>query len=165
MKSNSSELITGFVEMQKELARHVDSFTQPSQNMTLETTLWRPPMHIYETVDSYVIKIEAAGLNPEEDVQIHLDRNVLTISGNRQDRTALKKQHYHQAELNYGPFERSIALPDVLAEDVKPQARYHGGSLEIDIPKVKHVQPKEIALLTEKEIANEGKRKDTDHGE
>ena len=165
MKSNPSELIAGFFEMQNELDRHLDSFTQPSQNLTPEPTLWRPPMDIYETVNSFVIKIEVAGLKPEEDVQFHLDRNILTVSGNRQDRTALKKQHYHQAELNYGPFERSIALPDVLAEDVKPQARYHGGFLEIDIPKVKRDQPKEIALHAEEEIENEGERKETDHGE
>lgn len=165
MKSNPSELITGVFEMQKELDSLFDSFTQPSQNMTPETTLWQPPMDIYETVDSFVIKIEAAGLKPEEDVQIHLDRNVLTISGNRQDRTALKKQHYHQAELNYGSFERSIVLPDVLAEDVKPQARYSGGFLEIDIPKVKHDQPKEIALHAKEEIENEQERKEIHHGE
>lgn len=165
MKSNPSELITGFFEMQEELDNLFDSFMQPSQNITPETTLWRPPMDIYETVDSFVIKIEAAGLKPEEDIQIRLDRNVLTISGNRQDRTALKKQHYHQAELNYGSFERSIVLPDVLAEDVKPQAKYHSGFLEIDIPKVKRDQPEEIVLHADDEIENEQERKEPNHGE
>lgn len=164
MKSNPSELITGFFEMHEELDNLFDSFTHPSQNMTPETTLWRPPMDIYETVESFVIKIEAAGLKPDEDIQIRLDQNVLTIRGNRQDRTALKKQHYHQAELNYGPFERSIALPDVLAEDVKPQARYNGGFLEIDIPKVKREQPEDIASHVENEIEIVEERKEPNHG-
>lgn len=164
MKSNPSELVTGFFEMQEELDNIFDSLIQPSKNITSETTLWRPPMDIYETIDSFVIKIEAAGLKPEEDIQIRLDRNILTISGNRQDRTALKKQHYHQAELNYGPFERSIELPDVLSDDVKPQARYRGGFLEINIPKVKREQAQEIALHVEEETDREQERKEPNHG-
>lgn len=164
MKSNPSELITGFFEMQEELEIDFGSLTRPSQNLTPETALWRPPMDIYETVESFVIKIEVAGLKPEEDIQIRLDRNILTIKGNRQDRTALKKQHYHQAEINYGPFERSIALPDVLADDIKPQARYVGGFLEIDIPKVIREQSEEIGSQIEEEIKNEQELKEPNHG-
>ena len=164
MKSNPSELITGFFEMQEELEIHFDSFTRPNQKLTPETPLWQPPMDIYETVESFVIKIEVAGLKPEEDIKISLDGNVLTINGNRQDRTALKKQHYHQAEINYGPFERSIALPDVISDAVKPQARYVGGFLEIDIPKVKVEQSEEIGRQNEEETENEQPLKEANHG-
>ncbi len=164
MKSNPSEFITGFFELQEELEIHFDSFTRPAQKLTPETALWRPPMDIYETVESFVIKIEVAGLKAEEDIQIRLDGNILTINGNRQDRTALKKQHYHQAEINYGRFERSIALPDVLSDSIKPQARYAGGFLEIDIPKVNREQSEEIGRQNEKEIKNEQDLKEANHG-
>ena len=165
MKSNPSRLITEFFEMQKEIDQLFDSFMQPSQSLTPETTLWRPPMDIYETVDSFVIKIEVAGLKPDDDVKIHLDRNILTINGNRHDRTALKKEHYHQAELNYGPFERSIVLPDVLAEDVKPRASYQNGFLEIHISKAKRNLPQEIVVHVEEEIETQQERKELDNGE
>jgi HSP20 family molecular chaperone IbpA len=76
----------------------------------------------------------------------------LTLKGYRQDRTALKKEHYHQAELNYGPFERSIVLPNISAEDVEPAANYANGFLEIHIPKAQVNQPKEIVVQAKKEL-------------
>ncbi|MCZ6676766.1 MAG: Hsp20/alpha crystallin family protein [Candidatus Poribacteria bacterium] len=152
MRSNPSRLIDHFFEMQKEIDRLFDDFVQPSQDIATETTHWCPPMDIYETVDNFVIKVEIAGIEPGEDVTIHLDRNILTIKGYRQDRTALKKEHYHQAELNYGPFERSIVLPNVLAEDVEPMASYENGFLEIYIPKAKPNRPKEIVIQVKDEL-------------
>ncbi|MBI1923201.1 Hsp20/alpha crystallin family protein [Candidatus Poribacteria bacterium] len=151
MRSNPSRLIEEFFEMQKELDRLFDAFIQPSQNLTAETALWRPPMDIYETVESFVIKMEVAGLKPDEDVHIQLNQNILTIRGYRQERTALKKEHYHQAELNYGPFERSIVLPNVLAEEVEPKASYENGFLEVHIPKAKCNHPKEIIVQVKEE--------------
>ncbi len=152
MKSNPNRLIDHFFEMQKEIGRLFDDFTQPSQDITTETTHWRPPMDIYETVDNFVVKVEIAGIEPGEDVKIHLNQNVLTIKGYRQDRTALKKEHYHQAELNYGPFERTIMLPNVLAEDVEPIASYENGFLEIYIPKAKQDRSKEIVVQVKNEL-------------
>ncbi len=152
MKSNPNRLIDHFFQMQKEIDRLFDDFREPSQDLTTETTHWRPPMDIYETVDSFVVKIEIAGIEPSEDVKIQLNRNVLTLKGYRQDRTDLKKEHYHQAELNYGPFERSIVLPNILAEDVAPVASYANGFLEIHIPKAKVNMPKEIVVQAKKEL-------------
>lgn len=146
VKSNPTRLIDHFFEMQKGIDRLFDDFMQPSQDITTETTHWRPTMDVYETVDNFVVKIEIAGIEPGEDVKIHLNRNVLNIKGYRRDRTALKKEHYHQAELNYGAFEESLVLPNVLAEDVEPIASYDNGFLEIYIPKAKQNQLKEIVV-------------------
>ena len=151
MKSNPNRLIDHFFQMQKEIDRLFDDL-EPSQDLTTEMTHWRPPMDIYETVDSFVVKIEIAGIEPSEDVKIQLNRNVLTLKGYRQDRTALKKEHYHQAELNYGPFERSIVLPNILAEDVEPITNYANGFLEIHIPKARINKPKEIVVRAKQEL-------------
>ncbi len=167
MKSNPNRLIDHFFQMQKEIDRLFDDL-EPSQNLTTETTHWRPPMDIYETVDSFVVKIEIAGIEPGEDVKIQLNRNVLTLKGYRQDRTALKKEHYHQAELNYGPFERSIVLPNILADDVEPAANYANGFLEIHIPKAQVNKPKDIIVQAKQELAagvpDNPERKELDDG-
>ena len=84
MKSNPNRLIDHFFQMQKEIDRLFDDL-EPSQDLTTEMTHWRPPMDIYETVDSFVVKIEIAGIEPSEDVKIQLNRNVLTLKGYRQD--------------------------------------------------------------------------------
>ena len=96
MKSKPHRLIDEFFEMQQELDRVFDSFVEPHQSVTTESTHWRPPMDIYETVDNFIVKLEVAGIRPEEDVRIQLKQNVLKITGYRRDRTQLKKQHYHQ---------------------------------------------------------------------
>ena len=168
MRSNPNRLINEFFEMQKELDRLFDTFMKPDQNVATESTYWRPPMDVYETVDNFVVKIEVSGIKPDEDIKIQLDRNVLTVRGYRSDRTELKKEHYHQAELNYGPFERAIALPNVLAEDVDPQASYENGFLEIQVPKAKPYTPREIAVqvkeVLEIEQPVDEKRKELNDG-
>ena len=168
MKSNPNRLIDHFFQMQEEIDRLFDDFIEPSQDLTTETAHWRPPMDIYETVDSFVVKIEIAGIEPSEDLKIQLNRNVLTLKGYRQERTVLKKEHYHQAELNYGPFERSIVLPNILADDVEPVANYANGFLEIHIPKVRVNKPKEIVVQAKQELevgaTEDPERKELDDG-
>ena len=55
-------------------------------------------------------------------------------------------------------------LPDVLSDAVKPQARYVGGFLEIDILKVKVEQSEEIGRQNEEETENEQPLKEANHG-
>ena len=74
MKSNPNRLIDHFFQMQEEIDRLFDDFMEPSQDLTSETAHWRPPMDIYETVDSFVVKIEIAGIEPGEDLKIQLNR-------------------------------------------------------------------------------------------
>lgn len=168
MRSNPNRLINEFFEMQKELDRLFDTFMKPDENVATERTYWRPPMDVYETVDNFVIKIEVSGIKPDEDIKVQLDQNILTVRGYRRDRTELKKEHYHQAELNYGPFERTVALPNVLAEDVDPQASYENGFLEIHVPKANLDSPREIAVqvkeVLEIEQPIDEKRKELDDG-
>lgn len=151
MKSKPRRLIEEFYEMNKEFDRAFESFGIPRRSTNGESSNWRPPMDIYETVDHFIVKIELAGVQPEEDVRLRLDNNVLKISGYRRDRTQLKKQHYHQAELSYGAFERSVVLPNVLDEDCEPIASYENGFIEIKIPKMKQDSSKEISVQVKDE--------------
>ncbi len=168
MRSNPNQHVNEFFEMQKELDRLFDTFMKPEQNVATESAYWRPPMDVYETVDNFVVKIDVSGIKPDEDIKVQLDRNVLTVRGYRRDRTELKKEHYHQAELNYGPFERTIALPNVLAEELDLQASYENGFLEIHVAKAKPDTPREIAVqvkeVLEIEQPVDEKRKELDDG-
>ena len=151
MKSKPRRLIEEFYEMNKDLDRAFESFGFPRRNVKGESTNWRPPMDIYETVEHFIVKIELAGVQPEEDVRLRLDNNVLKITGYRRDRTQLKKQHYHQAELSYGAFERSVVLPNVLDEDCEPIASYENGFIEIKLPKMKQDSSREISVQVKDE--------------
>ena len=90
----SKELIDQFFEMKIEMQEEVDRLFDAFSSQNVDAALWRPPMDIYETVDSFIVKLEIAGIDPEKDVKIRLDEDSLIVHGLRQDQTELKKQHY-----------------------------------------------------------------------
>ena len=55
----------------------------------------------------YVLRAEMPGIDPEKDVQVQVDGNVLTIRGERTEEEKSKNRH----EFHYGSFSRAITLP------------------------------------------------------
>ena len=112
---------------------------------------WNPPTDIYETVtgdelEVIVIKMEIAGVN-KEDIDIKLDKNILTIQGRRLEEPGARKKNYHLIEVHYGFFQRSFRLPPHIDKrDI--QASYKEGFLKITIPK-KDTRPGEVRIETE----------------
>ena len=80
-----------------------------------------------------------------EDVDITLDANVLTISGERKV-TAEEGVNYYLSELPYGAFRRNVAVPEgVDADSIK--ARFENGVLEVLLPgATTQIEPKRIAI-------------------
>ena len=66
----SKELIDQFFEMKIEMQEEVDRLFDAFSSQNVDAALWRPPMDIYETVDSFIVKLEIAGIDPEKDVKI-----------------------------------------------------------------------------------------------
>lgn len=100
---------------------------------TLSGSVWRPPTDVYETERHILIKMEIAGMR-QEDFQLRLDGNVLTIRGRRADLYRDRKGSFRQMEINYGPFEVVVRLPQsVDASSIR--ALYKAGFLEILVPK------------------------------
>ncbi len=93
---------------------------------------WRPPTDVYETSDLVVIKVEVAGMNPE-DFEISFDNRILQISGVRLDKQ--RKLSYHCLEIQYGEFLSEVYLPGNYAQD-QIEAQYENGFLTINLPKV-----------------------------
>jgi len=92
---------------------------------------WRPPTDVYETDEAVVVRVEIAGLRPE-DVMVALHDRWLVISGYRHDPTP--KVAYHQLEIHYGGFHVEIHLPWALDADAA-QAVYRDGFLIVTLPK------------------------------
>jgi HSP20 family protein len=101
--------------------------------------MWRPPTDVYEREDSFVVRVEIAGMK-EEDFFIHLDNNLLVIRGVRQD--VSERKAYHQMEINFGEFLTAVELQvPIEAETVR--AEYQNGFLWVYLPKA---QPKVIKI-------------------
>src|SRR5674476_388128 len=109
-----------------------------------ERQSWTPATDVVETNDAIVLKAELAGMKPE-DINIEVQDNVLTVSGERRFQEEVKEDKYYRIERRYGSFSRSIALPQAI-DEANIQAEYENGILEVSVPKAEIVKPKKIAV-------------------
>jgi len=107
----------------------------------------QPPamqVDISETPDAYEITASMPGVKPE-DIEITLDNNTLTISGEVFDEQEKENKKYHVRERRVGVFARSIILPsnvDVNAVD----ARLENGVMKLHLPKTEEAKTKHIQV-------------------
>lgn len=105
---------------------------------------WIPAMDLVETEGNYVLKADLPGLS-ESDVNIELDDNVLTISGERKAEHTDRKAGYYRVERSFGSFRRSLSLPEgVDADAVK--ATFDNGVLEVTVPKPVQQAPRKVQI-------------------
>jgi HSP20 family protein len=132
--------------LQNEMNRLFNSvFDTPVPNGG-NTTLrrWIPAMDLVETDDDFVLRADLPGLS-EGDVNIELEDNVLTVSGERKSEHEERKEGYYRVERASGSFSRSLTLPEgVNAEAIK--ASFDKGVLEIRIPKPEERKPRKVAI-------------------
>jgi HSP20 family protein len=105
---------------------------------------WIPAMDLVETGDSYVLRADLPGLS-EGDVNIELEDNVLTISGERKSEHADRDEGYYRIERASGAFARSLTLPEHVNPD-SVQARFDRGVLEVRIPRPEQRKPRKVAI-------------------
>ncbi len=105
--------------------------------------MWRPPTDVYETGDQVVIKVEIAGVNPDE-IRISFANRILQISGKRPDNQF--KRSCHRLEIPYGEFLSQVYLPGNYDQD-RIEANYKDGFLTIALPKVRP-ESRNIAIQT-----------------
>ena len=85
-------------------------------------------------IGSSVLLALVAGVQPAT-VDISLTREMLTISGQRQDEKEVEEDHYFQRELYWGSFSRTILLPEEIDVDGAEASEKHG-ILMIRLPKI-----------------------------
>ena len=110
-----------------------------------EVTEWASAVDVV-TEDGYlVIKAELPGVK-QEDVNITLQDNVLTVSGQRKAEQEEERGGYYVRERRYGSFSRSLTVPEGVDES-KIHARYENGVLEVTVEGAAQVQePKRIQI-------------------
>jgi HSP20 family protein len=105
---------------------------------------WVPAMDLVETDEHFVLRADLPGLS-EEDVQIELEDNVLTLSGQRKAEHEERQEGFYRVERAFGSFSRALTLP----QGVDPEAvtaAFDKGVLEIRIPKPEARKPRKIAI-------------------
>jgi HSP20 family protein len=103
-----------------------------------------PSFDVKETKDAYVFRADLPGVK-DEDVEISVTGNRLTISGHREQERENEGDQYYARESSYGNFVRSFTMPDGCdAEAVKAELR--NGVLVVSVPKKPEMQAKRIPI-------------------
>src|SRR5881227_1353675 len=93
---------------------------------------WVPNTDVYATDGGLVVKVELAGMRSDH-LEITVEGNRLKISGTRPDGCRSPKCNFLVMEINYGPFESVLELPQ--GYDLsQAKAAYLNGFLRIDVP-------------------------------
>ena len=105
-----------------------------SGGMATRRTEWLPAADVLTRGDDLVIRVELPGIDPDRDLEITVEDNMLHIRGERQETQEEKSEGYIRRETSYGSFERALQLPsDIKTEDLK--ASYDNGVLEVVVPR------------------------------
>ena len=94
--------------MAKSLNRSFE-FVGSSKNVR-SGQLWYPAADVYQTPDGWLVKVELAGVSAE-DIHLDIQGNVLYIAGSRKDRSCTGDISYHQMEITYSSFEKTLKFP------------------------------------------------------
>ena len=105
---------------------------------------WTPAIDIREDGGSYVIRADLPGVQ-RDDVEITMDRDVLTIRGKREAAQSSEGGKLLRSERINGTFHRRFTLPETINRD-DIVAKYDNGVLEVVLPKGTEAQPRKIAL-------------------
>jgi HSP20 family protein len=93
--------------------------------------LWNPAADVYQCTHGWIVKVDVAGVCSDE-LEIELRDSVLTIRGCRRDTHYRDGFVYHQMEITYSRFEKSIQFPAPI-EKASIRQDYTDGFLIIDV--------------------------------
>jgi HSP20 family protein len=106
---------------------------------------WIPPVDIYDSGNQeLVIKAELPDMR-REDIQLTVENNTLTISGEKKMDGEVRDENCHRIERAYGTFTRSFSLPPTV-DTGKVSAEYKSGVLTIRLPLREEAKPKQIQV-------------------
>jgi len=95
--------------------------------------LWYPAADVYQTPDGWLVKVELAGVSAE-DIELDIQGNILYIAGSRKDRSCTGELSYHQMEITYSSFEKTLKFPASI-EGAVVEHNFENGLLLIRLKK------------------------------
>jgi HSP20 family protein len=132
--------------LQSEIKQVFDKFfgEADSDQSNVVTSQWMPRVDIREEESRFVILADVPGVDPK-DIEIHMDKGILTIKGERSVESKQEGARWSRVERAHGTFYRRFALPDSAhAEGISATGRH--GVLEVSIPKRPETTPRRIQV-------------------
>ena len=143
--------------LQNRINRFVRESYSPSESPeeALTTTGFAPPVDVYEDEHNITLKIEVPGID-EKDIDVSVEKNTLTLHGERKFEKEEKEENFRRVERQYGSFTRSFTLPSTVDPE-QATATYDKGVLKIRLAKKAEAKPKQIKVNVSSEKNLEGK--------
>jgi HSP20 family protein len=133
--------------IQNELRRSLETMFRgidPSGQPEGAERTWLPAVDVKETEKELRLSFDLPGMS-EDDISIELQDNVLTVSGEREERRDETREGFRRMERRFGSFARSFPLPAGVSED-EIKANYDNGVLEIRVRKLKAQEPRRVQI-------------------
>jgi len=108
------------------------------------TRSWIPAMDLVEEEEHFVLRAALPGVE-EDSINVELQDNVLTISGEREPEHRAQDGGYQLLERAWGAFSRSLTLPEGIDPE-SIQASFNNGVLEVRVPKPEERKPRRVAI-------------------
>lgn len=99
---------------------------------------------VYQTENDIVVQSTIAGVD-QNNMDISVTNDMVTIRGRRTVSEKIKPSDYYYQELFWGPFSRSIILPEDIDSD-NAKASMKNGLLTIRLPKLAKTRTKKIKI-------------------
>jgi HSP20 family protein len=106
-----------------------------------------PSLEVRENETEIQVSAELPGIT-DKDVELTLDDDLLTLSGEKKSERIEEKEGMHLSERSYGAFHRSFRLP-FAPDPAKVVARFEHGVLSVTLPRPPGAKPsvKRIAIM------------------
>lgn len=105
---------------------------------------WLPRIDVFDREQELVVRVEIAGVDPE-DIEVTVEDRTLTISGHRSFDETTDEAGMHRREIFTGEFRRTLVLPDGL-DATEVVARANHGILEVTVPRRPEVLPRKVKV-------------------
>ena len=132
-----------------------ESYSPEVPEEALTTTIYAPPVDIYEDERNITLKLEVPGID-EKDIDVRIENTTLIVHGERKIEKDEKEENYRRVERQYGEFTRSFTLPSTV-DLGQVSAHYDKGMLKINLAKKAEGKPKQIKVNVGSDKALEAK--------
>ena len=95
------------------MARSIERYLRmmpKTSGLRCSENFWYPAADVYKARGGWVVKLELAGVAPDE-LLVEISGDTLRVAGTRRDEAVTETVSYHQLEITYSRFEKTIRFP------------------------------------------------------
>jgi HSP20 family protein len=112
-----------------------------------QDNLWSPPVDIKDTESEVIFTMDIPGMN-QENIQIEITGDTLTVKAHRETEAKTNANGYVQVERSWGTFQRSFSINVPIKTD-EVGAHYKDGVLTVRLPKADEATPKRVSVTVD----------------